>query len=328
MRNSKFVRTAAVAAVFGWLTLVAGTIRYASPNRQTVDLPSKTLANLASASDPDLGAELPEAAGSDDSNFYSVRPDYRRCLSPLCGGYFVRRVNQARTSCANGRSMTECYVAEIDWNGQPKIEPRFAMVRGAIVARRYPRFDNLGALRVEEFWQAASDRQPAGDFYRVRDRGVRCITTPCPTHQETRLNAGRMRNIAGVNLSGAAASNEKLSEALAAMTRPEGVIVAGTHAPVTGSGGRSLELRATQFYLRGEAQAGIQPPVTNPSETKKCFKTGCSSQVCADHNVVTTCEFRPEYACYQRAACERQSDGNCGFTRSAELDRCLSRARR
>src|SRR5207249_2872148 len=298
-----------------------------SPIRWAESLPSETVDNSTSAPAARLKDELPEATGSDNSNFYSVRPDYRRCISPLCGGYFVKRVNQPRTRCANGRLMSECYVAQIDWNGQPKIEPRIALVRGAIVARRYARFDNLGALSVEEFWQPASDRQPAGDFYRVRDRGVRCITTPCPTHQETKLNTGPTRNISGVNLMGAGASNEELSEALAAMTRTEGVIVAGNHAPVTGPGGRSVELQATQFYVRANAQAG-QPPITNPPGTKKCFKTGCSNQVCADHNVVTTCEFRPEYACYQSAACERQSDGHCGFTRTAELDKCLSRARR
>jgi len=27
------------------------------------------------------------------STFYLVRPDLRRCASPMCGGYFVRRVN-------------------------------------------------------------------------------------------------------------------------------------------------------------------------------------------------------------------------------------------
>ncbi|MEO8214901.1 MAG: hypothetical protein ABI560_16990, partial [Myxococcales bacterium] len=37
----------------------------------------------------------------------------------------------------------------------------------------------------------------------------------------------------------------------------------------------------------------------------------------------STCEFRPEYACYQSAACERQGDGRCGFTPSDALTRCL-----
>lgn len=54
-----------------------------------------------------------------------------------------------------------------------------------------------------------------------------------------------------------------------------------------------------------------------------CKKTGCSGTVCADEDVVTTCEYRPEYACYADAVCERQADGSCGFTPSEALQACL-----
>lgn len=55
-----------------------------------------------------------------------------------------------------------------------------------------------------------------------------------------------------------------------------------------------------------------------------CRPTGCSSQVCAAEDVTTTCEFRPEYACYQSAACEAQADGQCGWTMTPELEACLA----
>lgn len=54
-----------------------------------------------------------------------------------------------------------------------------------------------------------------------------------------------------------------------------------------------------------------------------CAPQGCSGQICADHEVITTCEVRPEYACYETATCERQPDGACGWTPSPELDACL-----
>lgn len=57
-----------------------------------------------------------------------------------------------------------------------------------------------------------------------------------------------------------------------------------------------------------------------------CIVTGCSGQVCADEEVVTDCAYRPEYACYQGAICERQQDGECGWTQTEELDQCLSAA--
>lgn len=55
-----------------------------------------------------------------------------------------------------------------------------------------------------------------------------------------------------------------------------------------------------------------------------CRKTGCSSHVCADTDVITTCELRDIYACYQAATCERQSDGKCGFTVTPALTACLA----
>ena len=57
-----------------------------------------------------------------------------------------------------------------------------------------------------------------------------------------------------------------------------------------------------------------------------CVKTGCSGHVCAEaeSDMMTTCEMRPEYACYQSATCERQADGSCGWTQTEELTSCLA----
>ena len=61
---------------------------------------------------------------------------------------------------------------------------------------------------------------------------------------------------------------------------------------------------------------------------KGCMIGGCSGQVCteAGNDPITTCEFRPEYACYQEnfARCEVQSDDKCGWTENNELKQCLS----
>lgn len=59
----------------------------------------------------------------------------------------------------------------------------------------------------------------------------------------------------------------------------------------------------------------------------QCRPTGCSSQICSDEDVVSTCEYKAEYACYQSAKCERQSDGHCGWTSSSALTMCINQAR-
>jgi eight-cysteine-cluster-containing protein len=63
-----------------------------------------------------------------------------------------------------------------------------------------------------------------------------------------------------------------------------------------------------------------------PPAGGQCIRTGCSGTVCAEpgDEVMTTCEWRPEYACYQDARCERQADGACGWTQTPELAACLA----
>lgn len=70
------------------------------------------------------------------------------------------------------------------------------------------------------------------------------------------------------------------------------------------------------------------PPSTPPTPvaTGPCEKGGCSGTVCTEpgKQVMTTCEYRPEYACYATAHCERQTDGQCGWTQNAELVACMA----
>ena len=55
-----------------------------------------------------------------------------------------------------------------------------------------------------------------------------------------------------------------------------------------------------------------------------CFTTGCSGQLCAAQDIMTTCEWREEYACYgspyTSCGCV---DGLCGWAQTADLERCL-----
>jgi hypothetical protein len=47
--------------------------------------------------------------------YYTVRRDFRKCVSPICGGYFIKQVNLKATPCVDGVFREECYVSAIDW---------------------------------------------------------------------------------------------------------------------------------------------------------------------------------------------------------------------
>ena len=58
--------------------------------------------------------------------------------------------------------------------------------------------------------------------------------------------------------------------------------------------------------------------------TGACYRGGCSGELCSDQpGAISTCIWREEFACYQDATCERQSNGDCGFTQTPELIACL-----
>lgn len=59
-----------------------------------------------------------------------------------------------------------------------------------------------------------------------------------------------------------------------------------------------------------------------------CRPTGCGSELCADKDspIFSICLYRPEYVCYKSATCERQMDGECGWTMTPELQSCLDNA--
>ena len=85
--------------------------------------------------------------------------------------------------------------------------------------------------------------------------------------------------------------------------------------------GALLSLAACTFVF--EDDKGEQK-LSGGNSSSGCFVGGCSSQICSDQEgVVSACDWRDEYACYKTATCERQADGSCGWTQTAELRACL-----
>ena len=72
------------------------------------------------------------------------------------------------------------------------------------------------------------------------------------------------------------------------------------------------------------------PPVEpKPITGSGCVVGGCSGQLCSESSgengggLVSTCEWREEYGCYRNARCEKQQNGQCGWTQTTTLLSCL-----
>lgn len=70
-----------------------------------------------------------------------------------------------------------------------------------------------------------------------------------------------------------------------------------------------------------------EPDFPNRDSAQGCVRAGCSGELCVEASVandlMSTCEFKPEYACYQEATCAVLEDGSCGFFQTPELLECL-----
>jgi hypothetical protein len=197
------------------------------------------------------------------SSYYFARPDPRLCPSPICGGLWVRLVNKGATTCGDGARQRECYAASADLTplhvdekgrvllGQRIAEGR-ALTRGKLVRGRIEGFPELDVLVVSEVWEASSSRRaPTGVFRRLRDNGIRCVTSPCFSIRAAALNTGRHVEISSVDLGTTGAPAGERRRALALIGKGHliaaGRVVIDRNAGPAGDGRR---LTASQFYVK------------------------------------------------------------------------------
>lgn len=61
-----------------------------------------------------------------------------------------------------------------------------------------------------------------------------------------------------------------------------------------------------------------------------CMVSGCSGELCVaeGNSMASICIYKAEFACYKtHGTCKRQSDGDCGWTQTPELQQCLEKAK-
>lgn len=94
----------------------------------------------------------------------------------------------------------------------------------------------------------------------------------------------------------------------------------------------SLTAIAVYSYIGRSSNQNNLTPISENEEVvddneSECVRAGCSGELCVEaseaENTFTTCEFRPEYECYQQATCTRLETGECGFVEDRALLECL-----
>lgn len=199
-----------------------------------------------------------------DSYLIVTRQDARKCAYPMCGGYFVKSVNQKLTRCADGTQQKECHAVQLNTNAlgwTPEQRAAFdaqfaqgkALVRGVLEPAPAGLY-TADQLTITEAWQAQGPRAPIGTFYGVKSTGIVCITAPCPSLAATKLNVIAPVLNPDLDLSLSGASDKQIQAAYEALGST-GILTAGAIVPVKypaleGNKPRvGSKLIASQFYL-------------------------------------------------------------------------------
>jgi len=226
--------------------------------------PTDELAGENSADDAVDGKA--DAAVDGAYTYYEVYKDLRKCASPICGGYFVARLNRSYTTCVDYVDRAACYVPALDWTEsfvsqtlQPKLDDAAyadatssgvrAIVRGRFAPQQYSQ-GNLGRFVVTEAWVSETDAVSDGVFVRAKTNSIQCIAAPCPTITEKALNTSRTANIAEIDWSLAGLTDREVQGFNDKLATDSGVIFAGDRYTVSQNGRTAKGRTATAAFSR------------------------------------------------------------------------------
>jgi hypothetical protein len=226
--------------------------------------PVDDLAGETSADDAVDGKA--DAAVDGAYTYFEVWKDLRKCAAPICGGFFVARVNRSYTFCVDHSAQSACYVPSLDWSEanlsdgqQAKLldaanidattDGVHAIVRGRFAPQSYAQ-GNLGRFIVTEAWVEEGDSVSDGVFVRAKTNSIQCIAAPCPTITEKALDTSRSANIAEIDWSYANLSEREVESLTAELSTDSGVIFAGDRYTVTENGRQAKGRTATAVYQR------------------------------------------------------------------------------
>lgn len=198
---------------------------------------------------------------------YTVKPDYRRCAFPLCGGWFLTPVNQYSLALEtedeayqnasllpnsiyvayiNYRrlGLTEKQVAELNEN----INAGQALLRGSIINTPSTALINTKTLVVNGAWTGANKTVALGPYLNVSSSGIVCITTPCPYYNAALINTQYLFQFH--ELTFAKAELDRVQEAQAwQAVASKGLVMTGIKYESQGMTGTGIGISATKVFF-------------------------------------------------------------------------------
>jgi hypothetical protein len=206
---------------------------------------------------------------------YIVKPDYRKCAFPLCGGWYLTPVNQYSlhletedeayqnaallpnsiyVSYINYKrlGLTKKQIAELE----TAINSEQTLLRGAVV--NSPVSGNIvtrtKTLVANGAWVGANKNTPVGPYLKISSTGIVCITTPCPYFNAALINSNYSSEFHALSLEKALLDREQEAQAWQAIST-DGLVITGTTYESTGFDetgavpGKGIGIAATKVFF-------------------------------------------------------------------------------
>jgi hypothetical protein len=223
------------------------------PNPQVADEPTETADGELSAS---------------SRSYVTLRADMRKCMAPMCGGYWVHDVN---------RKTDEKYVSGLDFAKSGLNEDQIAKILDAnpeeLVLRgklgpKDQGFDTRPLLVYEAYRGMPGVAPLAGEtFYRAEDRSpqISCFAAPCPNETATKLNATAKTNFDGYSVKRALMPFVDEAWLTARVHKHNAIVSASILNGQKYPGGFEQILDASQVFVRIDDASGPCPAIKLPA---------------------------------------------------------------
>lgn len=205
---------------------------------------------------------------SPEQTTYAVKPDYRKCAYPVCGGWYLTPLNQYSLQLTSEDEALQnasilpnsIYVAELNLKAlgldtkqtaelKAALYGEQALLRGNLVTSINPRRTlKITRLDTSAAWISANKNPPVGSYLNVTSSGIVCITTPCPYYTAEIINSQASSNFDELNFAKAELDREQEAQAWQAVATG-GLVMTGVKYEAKGQTGTGLGIAATKVYF-------------------------------------------------------------------------------
>lgn len=192
---------------------------------------------------------------------YTVKPDYRKCASPMCGGWFLTPVNQYSLQLEDSDEAYQhsllvpntVYVAYINYKllGLTPLQVQAletSMRQGQALLRGTITSSSTKTFIAQNAWTSPNTSLAVGPYLKVSSSGIVCITTPCPYYKAELINTSYISNFDELLFEKAGLDKEQEAQAWQTVAT-DGLILTGVKYPSQGQTGQGTGVSATKVFF-------------------------------------------------------------------------------